>query len=488
MKKFLSCNTFKFKTEQTLIAICVFFLFLQPTSTAKNISGAGCLIKLDESLVMVKDAWSGKYSIPGGGLKIGEEVKHGAIRETLEETGIKVEIDADLPQYNDFHIFVCSITEDVNILKSSKKQGKYIVGNIPLRVMSRNEIESVSLIDPYLLPITMWRFPLNRESILRMFDKAPSGHNVVLIENRQKEINSLFRWEIEFITLIQSYNQPFLLILNRVFSLFAEKYVFMIIISFFVLSGRWKLGIFLMFSIFGSSLISGILKDLFELERPFEAIPELQLANASSFGFPSGHTMAATVFWGLLYFIRRSKASLVLFIAIITMVSFSRIYLGVHYPHDVIGSWFFGSLMVLVLSQYIKKNLIDNMFNSLPKIWIYGTIFTIVGLTLHYTPSTLFMGITWFSAMIGLQFGKEQRQIYSIPTNWKAKIFRAAAGAVGLTIIILVSNYLLPDKKTSFFVTLKIGVSSMFAGLWISWGCFVLINYLKWAGKIGENK
>ena len=238
----------------------------------------------------------------------------------------------------------------------------------------------------------------------------------------------------------------------------------------------------------GTSLISGILKDLFELGRPFEALPELQLANASSFGFPSGHTMAATVFWGLLCLIFKSTPIRMMFIAIIAMVSFSRIYLGVHYPHDVFGGWFFGSLIVMFLSQFIKNDGINTIFNNLKKIWIFGTIFTIAGVALNYTPSTLFMGITWFGIMIGLQFGKEQRQIYGLPVNLNSKLYRSAVGAVSLLVIVILCNYFFPDKKTVSFITLKIGISSILTGLWISWGGFVVINYSKLAGKVNENR
>ena len=488
MKRFLSFITLKNNLKRVIPVLCVFVLFLQSTAIANNVSGAGCLIKLDEGLVMVKDAWSGKYSIPGGGLKSGEETKHCAIRETLEETGIKVEIDADLQQHNDFHIFLCSPTEEVNALKNCTTQSKYIIGNIPLRVMSRNEIQSVSLIDPTLLPVPMWRFPLSRESIVTLFNDTPPGQNVILRENKLNDINHFFRLETELISTLQAYNHRSIVILNRLFSFFAEKYLFLIIISFLIFSGRFQLGFFLLFSIFGASLATGILKDLFELERPFEAIPKLQLADASSFGFPSGHTMTATVFWGLLYFIFKSTPIRMVFLVIIVLVSFSRIYLGVHYPHDVFGGWLFGSLMVLILSQYIRNDGVNTIFNNLKKIWIYGTVLTVSGVALHYTPSTLFMGITWFGTMTGLQLGKEQRQTYNIPTNLNAKFFRSVVGAGGLIIIVLLCGYVLPDEKTVPLITLKIGISSILTGLWISWGGFVVFNSLKRADKTGENR
>jgi len=83
--------------------------------------------------------------------------------------------------------------------------------------------------------------------------------------------------------------------------------------------------------------------------------------------FPSGHTMAAIAFYGLLtYFIYYSSQKawervLAVFVgcAIITLVAFSRIYLGVHWPSDVVGSFILGGfLLVFVIFAFkdFKKN------------------------------------------------------------------------------------------------------------------------------------
>ena len=55
--------------------------------------GVGTLIILDDRLLLIKrkyDPDAGKWSIPGGHLELGETCVHGAEREALEETGIKV--------------------------------------------------------------------------------------------------------------------------------------------------------------------------------------------------------------------------------------------------------------------------------------------------------------------------------------------------------------------------------------------------------------
>jgi membrane-associated phospholipid phosphatase len=96
-------------------------------------------------------------------------------------------------------------------------------------------------------------------------------------------------------------------------------------------------------SVFGGMLLNKFLKYLFHRPRPHFDDPILAL---SSYSFPSGHTMAATVLYGVLAALlvtkikRRSYRVLVILAAIllIALVGFSRMYLGAHYLSDVLGA------------------------------------------------------------------------------------------------------------------------------------------------------
>ena len=93
----------------------------------------------------------------------------------------------------------------------------------------------------------------------------------------------------------------------------------------------------------GGALLNLLLKHFFHRQRP---VLENPLVTLSSFGFPSGHTMGSTLFYGVLalvitYSIRSwLRRTMVGFAAglMIGLIGLSRIYLGAHYFTDVIGA------------------------------------------------------------------------------------------------------------------------------------------------------
>ena len=92
--------------------------------------------------------------------------------------------------------------------------------------------------------------------------------------------------------------------------------------------------------VIGSSLINLVLKSVFARTRP--ALWE-QIVTEHSFSFPSGHAMAsaslAASIVAALWFSRWRKAAISLGMVYITVVGFTRLYLGVHYPTDILAGW-----------------------------------------------------------------------------------------------------------------------------------------------------
>jgi undecaprenyl-diphosphatase len=109
---------------------------------------------------------------------------------------------------------------------------------------------------------------------------------------------------------------------------------------------NYQLTAYLVVTGLGALALDPAIKLLVGRLRPMVPTP---VATAPGYSFPSGHTLNATVFYGVMLLVflpiippRLRKLATGLAIAIVLLVGISRVALGVHYPSDVAGGWLLG--------------------------------------------------------------------------------------------------------------------------------------------------
>jgi undecaprenyl-diphosphatase len=123
--------------------------------------------------------------------------------------------------------------------------------------------------------------------------------------------------------------------------------------GFLVLDHKKHMAVFACASVTGGLIVSALLKDLFQRPRP-ELVPHI--AYASNTSFPSGHSMMSAVTYLTLGALlaraherKRLKAYFLLLAALLSfLVGVSRVYLGVHWPTDVLAGWTAGAVWALL--------------------------------------------------------------------------------------------------------------------------------------------
>jgi len=122
---------------------------------------------------------------------------------------------------------------------------------------------------------------------------------------------------------------------------------------FLALDGKKHMALFLVGSVAGGTLVSILLKDVFERPRP-DLVPHAAYASHSS--FPSGHSMMSAITYLVLgALLARSQESTLLkayflltAVFVTVLVGVSRVYLGVHWPTDVLAGWTAGAVWALL--------------------------------------------------------------------------------------------------------------------------------------------
>jgi membrane-associated phospholipid phosphatase len=113
-----------------------------------------------------------------------------------------------------------------------------------------------------------------------------------------------------------------------------------------------RLGLLLLFS----ATLNSVFKLVLHGPRPYWYSQEVRAAlTETSFGAPSGHSQNAVAVWGGLASSYKQSWLWVVTAIIIFFTGISRLYVGVHFPQDVISGWFFGFLILLAYFLLEKR-------------------------------------------------------------------------------------------------------------------------------------
>ena len=144
------------------------------------------------------------------------------------------------------------------------------------------------------------------------------------------------------------------------FTPLAPIFVILTLVFVYLIGLKWE-AVMLLFAGVGVGLLEVIVKMAVRRQRPSTALVNV-FKTLNDYSFPSGHVLLFTVFLGFLLFLiytltPRSwgrTCGLSVLGALIVLVGVSRVYLGEHWPSDVLGAYLLGTLW-LALTIYIYR-------------------------------------------------------------------------------------------------------------------------------------
>jgi undecaprenyl-diphosphatase len=135
------------------------------------------------------------------------------------------------------------------------------------------------------------------------------------------------------------------------------------VIGYLLLQGLPRMALFVFIASMGGSLLNSLLKTMFARPRP-DVVPHLR--DVMSLSFPSGHAMTSAAVYltlgALLMRISSRRATRWYCMGVAALATFlvglSRIYLGVHYPTDVLAGWIIGlswALLCWIVERVLER-------------------------------------------------------------------------------------------------------------------------------------
>ncbi len=161
-------------------------------------------------------------------------------------------------------------------------------------------------------------------------------------------METLMTWGIELIVALQRI--PGLTAAMQLFSQLGTEEFFLIVMPAIYWCVNARLGAGLAVALITSNALNGLLKMALHLPRPYWVDTRVRaLSSETSYGLPSGHAQNAMAVWGYLASqVARVRPALAwgLALGLIFLISLSRVYLGMHFPTDVVGGWVVGAALL----------------------------------------------------------------------------------------------------------------------------------------------
>jgi membrane-associated phospholipid phosphatase len=235
-----------------------------------------------------------------------------------------------------------------------------------------------------------------------------------------------------------------------------EFYILLITFLYWIVDPGLGFRVFMV--LLSTDIIATSFKQLLHQPRPYW-IGDVQHLGAeeTSYGIPSSHASDSLAVWGYLAYQVKKSWMWVVSIAIFLIISFSRLYLGVHFPHDLIAGWMIGLIVLLLFVKFEKQvSIYLRMQSQTYQIgfgFVISILFIIIGVIVrfiisgtsdpeswaHYASEA--RSLTHYFTLAGALFGAmagyvmmKFRASFQVKGSWSMKLGRYLIGIIGVVI------------------------------------------------------
>lgn len=252
---------------------------------------------------------------------------------------------------------------------------------------------------------------------------------------------------LDIIRAIQSIHNEGLDFIFQGITMLGESVTILLIILSIYWSFNKRVGEYMAYSFLTSALLNNMIKNIVKAPRPIneEGIRSLRVHTATGYSFPSGHSQGgASTYWSFAIS-NRKKTLKIISIIVILLVGLSRLYLGVHYPRDVIFGIIFG-MITAVITHYLFQRFENKQLLYLVTLLVFS-----VGILNPSADFTKSLG-SFIGFVMGRKF--EMKYVnYETEISLGRRVIRIVGGGVLLLVIKLILGEFLSTQALEIWIS-----------------------------------
>jgi len=282
-----------------------------------------------------------------------------------------------------------------------------------------------------------------------------------------------YEWGMEWIIAIQTAGSPGLKAFFEAVTFMGEEYFYLLFVPILYWSVDAATGARVGFAFLISAYVNPILKDMFDQPRPYQINPAVSDHDVAGSGMPSGHAQSSVFVWGVLAAQVKRPWFWVFAMVMAFLIGFSRVYLGVHFPHQVLAGWAVGGVLLglfLLLDPRIEYAV--GRMSLAPQLLVTLGVPALMAILYPHND-------TVSSAAVMAGFGSGlvlcRRFVpYSTAGIWWKRIVRSVVGLVVLLALYVGLSAVFPGEEAGEtaaygFRFLRYGILGLWIGLGAPW-------------------
>ena len=290
-------------------------------------------------------------------------------------------------------------------------------------------------------------------------------------------VEAILQWGLSLIVAMQQVHGPALDNFFRAITFMGEEEFYLLLLPMLFWCVDFGLGARLAIIFMLSLWLNIGLKDLFHQPRPFDFDPTVMLHSAEGYGLPSNHAQSAVVAWGSIALWGRRPWLWAVAVGLMFLIGSSRVYLGVHFPTDVLVGWAVGVLL-LVIYAAVEPIIRESLLKL--NIWLQMLLALAVPVALLLVHPGIYTAMaTGVLAGIGLGLALTRRYVsFSVDGRWWHYAVRFIIGSAVVFALYRGLKVISPVEESAFYMAFHF-LSYGLVGVWASLGAPWLFQKLK---------